>query len=419
MKKRVGLVTNEASLVGGLATMLRFLYCTLEQSGRYEPEVISLGTSASDRASLQLRAPSTWNNAPRIENLPWHDLMFRHAGVWASEIEFQRYKPRRNLTELLQGYDLIQFVVGCPPWVCVAENISRPILLWTATTTRPDRESQMRTGSLARRVWSNLMVPITEHYERRALKMADSVLALSEYTRAAVEPIVGDKVLLASCGVDTDLFRPSRGPKGDYILCVARFWDPRKNVQLLLEAYALLKQRLPRIPDLYLIGDPPSAQSQQDLQSLGLGENVRMLGPRQGDELAQLYRDAQFFVLSSNEEGLGIVILEAMASGLPVVTTACGGPASVVKEGETGFLTPTGDVAALADAIEKLLTQPELRARMGAAGRKRVETQFSFAAAGKVFLDKYDELLRNSSRSNIQGPPTGDDRLSNGEGYAA
>lgn len=398
MKKRVALITHDMSLVGGLSTMITFLYRTLVQSGRYEPELISLATSASDRTSLRLKVPASWFRPPRIERVPWHDLTFTHAGVWGSELEFQRYRPRRKLTELLKCYDLLQFVVGSPPWVCIAEGVDRPTLLWTATTTRADRESQLRNGSVLRRAWLSLMLPIAERYERRGLKVSDSIFALSEYTRATIEAIAGPrKVVLAPCGVDIDLFRPAARPKGDYILCVARFSDPRKNVRLLLDAYELLEKRVGAVPDLYLIGDPPSEQSPLQLHILGLAQKVHLLGPKQGEELAALYRNASFFVLSSNEEGLGIVILEAMASGLPVVSTACGGPAMAVSEGETGLLTPIGDAQALATAMEKLVREPALRERMGREGRRVAEERFSLAAAGKVFLEKYNKLLSGES----------------------
>jgi glycosyltransferase involved in cell wall biosynthesis len=164
-------------------------------------------------------------------------------------------------------------------------------------------------------------------------------------------------------------------------------------VRLLLDAYARLRSKIENVPDLCLIGDPPSDATQLYLQSLGIANKVRLIGSKHGEELAELYRNAVFFVLSSNEEGLGIVILEAMASGLPVVSTDCGGPATAIKEGESGFLTPVGDAAALAEAMEKLLNDSALRARMGEAGRRIATERFSLAVTGKVFLDKYDEVL--------------------------
>ncbi len=394
MKKRVALITHEMSAVGGLPTMIAFLHRVLTESGRYEVELISLATSASDASSLQLKSPATWIRQPRIERVPWRDLTFTHAGVWGSELEFQRYRPRRKLTELLQSFDLLQFVVGSPPWVCIAEDIARPKLLWTATTTRADRASQIRNGSMARRAWSTLMMPLTEQSEKRGLQAAHTVFALSEYTRAAVEAIIGsERVVLAPCGVDTNLFTPAEKQGQGYILSVARFSDPRKNVRLLLSAYAQLRQKIPDAPKLYLIGEPPSEAAQLYLQSLGIAEEVRLLGPKHGGELAELFRNASLFALSSDEEGLAIVILEAMASGLPVVSTDCGGPATAVSQGKSGLLTPVGDANALAAAMETLLRDSALRRQFGIAGRRIAEEHFSIGAAGKIFLDAYNKVL--------------------------
>ena len=122
--------------------------------------------------------------------------------------------------------------------------------------------------------------------------------------------------------------------------------------------------------------------------SLGISDYVKFRQNVLVEELARLYQGASLFVLSSDEEGLGIVILEAMASGLPVVSTRCGGPETAVVEGETGYLTPVGDARALADAMQHLLSHPELRQRLGRAGRQCVEERFSIEAAGKVYLGK-------------------------------
>ena len=404
MKKRVALITHDMSLVGGLATLVTFLYRTLLESGRYEPELISLATSASDGSSLRLKSPKTWFRGPKIDKREWHDLSFTHVGVWGSELEFQRYRPRRMLTELLKSYDLLQFIVGSPPWACTAEGMDRPVLIWTATTTRADRASQRRSGSLTRRAWSSLMMPITESYERRALKSAHAIFALSEYTSSAIKPIAGEeRVMLAPCGVDTTLFRPAAQAVGDYIISVGRLSDPRKNVRLLLEAYDKLQHALIDVPDLYLVGECPSPSDLSFLRNRKLEHKIHLGRPGQ-EELASLYRNARFCVLSSNEEGLGIVILEAMASGLPVISTDCGGPATCIIEGRTGLLTPVGDANALAEAMEKLLRDPALSIRMGKEGRRVAEERFSLSLAGKVFLDTYDNVLSGKTVASEHQP---------------
>ena len=96
---------------------------------------------------------------------------------------------------------------------------------------------------------------------------------------------------------------------------------------------------------------------------------------------------------SVQAEPFGLVVLEAMAMGCPVVATAIGGPLSIVADGETGFLVPPGDAVALADKLEVLLGDTALRARMVSAGRARLETKFSFTNTINELAALYRELL--------------------------
>ena len=137
----------------------------------------------------------------------------------------------------------------------------------------------------------------------------------------------------------------------------------------------------------------PSEDDWDMAKSLGIRDVIEFREDVPIDELASLYRNAALFVLPSNEEGLGIVLLEAMASGTPVVSTRCGGPETIIVDGETGFLTPVGDAQALAARMRQLLESPQLRRDMGASGRRTIKARFSLDVAGRAFLDKYVEIL--------------------------
>jgi glycosyltransferase involved in cell wall biosynthesis len=211
--------------------------------------------------------------------------------------------------------------------------------------------------------------------------------------------VPNDRLSLGVPGIDIALFHPGNYNQDGHILSVGRFADPRKNVRMLFYAYNWLRQSMPKAPHLILAGETgPSVEDWNLAVSLGISEYVEFHQNVLIEELARLYRGASLFVLSSNEEGLGIVILEAMASGIPVVATRCGGPETAVIDGETGYLTPVGDAKALAVTIQQLFAHPELRQRMGQAGRQRVEDHFSIEAAGKVYLEKYDELIEQKVR---------------------
>lgn len=373
--------------------MTAFLYRTLLDSAWYAPEIISLATSASDAASTRLRAPRTWGSTPQVLAASWLGLDYRHVGAHAVEFEFQRYRPRVVLDRLLAQYDLIQFIAGTPAWAYAGSAVARPVLLWAATTVWGDRFSRLREASGVRRLWSTAMAKIARRYERTVLRHVDFTFALSRYTLGRLLPwIPPDRVGLAVCGVDTTQFSPGPRP-GDYILSVGRWSDPRKNVHLLVSAYANLVRRRPEAPPLVLAGELPRDVVLRWVGTQGLGDRIRFLGVKFGRELVELYRRARLFVLSSDEEGLGIVILEAMASGVPVVSTRCGGPETAVVDGVTGLLTPVGDAEALAQAMERVLGDELLQHEFGQAGRQRAEEWFSLAAAGRVFLEKYDEIF--------------------------
>jgi glycosyltransferase involved in cell wall biosynthesis len=120
-------------------------------------------------------------------------------------------------------------------------------------------------------------------------------------------------------------------------------------------------------------------------------EGVELLGDR--DDVPDLLGRSDVFVLSTLSEGMPISILEAMAAGLPVVASEVGGIPEIVVDGETGLLVPPGDADALAGALRRLLDDPELRRRLGAAGRARVEEHFDVARSRRAHLALYERLL--------------------------
>ena len=99
------------------------------------------------------------------------------------------------------------------------------------------------------------------------------------------------------------------------------------------------------------------------------------------------------FVLTSNEEGLGVVILEAMASGIPIIATRCGGPDLVVEEGHIGHLVPVGDHEALADRLAGLLRDVAARAAMAARAREVAESKYALDVAARGYFRVYEAIL--------------------------
>lgn len=202
---------------------------------------------------------------------------------------------------------------------------------------------------------------------------------------------------MAPPGVDTTVFHPAGVAdltNDPYILSVARFEDPRKNVALLFEAYAHLREHVADAPRLVLAGKTgPNSSDWQLADRLGIRKFIDFRQGIELEQLAHLYRNAQFFVLSSDEEGFGMVVVEAMASGIPVISTRSGGPDGIIRHGTDGLLVPLQDAEALAAAMGRLVDSEGERRAMGLAARQAAEDRFSMQSTGLAFLNSYHALL--------------------------
>lgn len=399
--RRIALVVPNLTGGGGVPSVARFLARAIEGSGDFECELISLATSARDPASLRISSPRSWVGRPRVVDQRWEGRRVRHVGARWVELEFQRYRPRAVLSHLLEDCDLVQVVAGSPAYALVARDFSGPVALQVATLAAVEREERFRRENGVVATWRKAMTGITSRLDRAGARVPDRIFVENDWMRRTLSSWVGpEKLLLAPPGVDTSFFRPPgsdhhRGEPEGYILSVGRFGDPRKNVGLLFEAFARLEDRTRANVELVLAGESePSNADLERMRELGIGESVQWKGEVSDEQLAELYRGAKLFVLSSTEEGLGLVLLEAMASGLPVVSTRTEGACQVIDEGSSGFLVDVGDAAGLASAMGKVLDYAPLRRQMGRQAREMVEARYSKEVAAEAFLSSYRDLLR-------------------------
>ncbi len=247
--------------------------------------------------------------------------------------------------------------------------------------------------------------PVTRFLYGRAL---DRVVAISEAVRREVLRlgVPPGKVSLVPSGIDPGRFRPlleggeearrvarrRLGLPGEgLVVGTAATHHPRKGLDVLLGAAALLLERGLDF-HLLLAGTGPAGEELKE-QARRLGLERRVFFPGRVEPSEKIYAALDVFCLPSRKEGLGVAALEAMASGLPVAASRVGGLAESVVEGETGILVPPGDPAALAAALERLLLDRELRARMGRAGAARVGRRYTARAMGEGNRKIYRELV--------------------------
>ncbi len=200
-------------------------------------------------------------------------------------------------------------------------------------------------------------------------------------------------------GVDTDYFQPAPDQAGAWpavVLSLARM-VPDKDHETLIRAFAAVAKDFPEA-QLWLVGEGPLLGKVRRLAEETLPPGSFRLIPPQPDP-RPLLRQAGLLVLSSRTEALPNVILEAMASGLPVAATAVGGVPELVRPGRSGWLAPPGDAAALAAVLGRLLADPGQCRAFGREGRRRAVADFSLSA----MVNRYEEVLRASLAAATPG----------------
>lgn len=222
-------------------------------------------------------------------------------------------------------------------------------------------------------------------FTRTIYNRADLVLTPSKtLQRELMAHGVAVRVEYLSNGLDVNLIAPklSYAPSGK-ILHAGRLGF-EKNVDVVLRAFAGLLEQAPEYT-LDIVGDGPARPTLQRLaKSLGIGDRVRMRGFMDRPTLARSYRDYDAFVTASTIETQGIVLLEAMAAGLPVVGVDALAVPELVRDGRSGIVVPPGDEEAIARALARLLNDEEMRSRMGAAGREDVQPHALPAIVGRL-----------------------------------
>ena len=213
-----------------------------------------------------------------------------------------------------------------------------------------------------------------------------------------------ERLLCIGNGIDVERFPMAPARAGaehiPVITCVARF-EPVKNHGMLIEAARLLKARGATFELRLVGGGSGRAHWEARCAEWGLTEQVKFLGYR--DDIPALLAASDIGTLTSLKEGIPRAALEAMVVGLPVVATRVNGTREVVRDGDTGILVEVGDVAGLADALERLLVNPALRAHMGDRGRRVVTAEYDEADIVNNLERIYREAL---SRRGIASHPS-------------
>jgi len=248
---------------------------------------------------------------------------------------------------------------------------------------------------------------LTAWIERVALENSDRVVAVSKQSRGEILELFDvkpEKVVVIHNGIDLNVWRhvdrtdtrKAYGLEDPYILFVGRT-SRQKGMVHLIEAMKYVDPGVKLVcctsaPDTPEIEQEIAAKVKEEPRCIWINTLLRE------DQYIELYSQSTIFACPSVYEPFGIINLEAMACERPVVASAVGGIQEVVVNEKTGFLVPPADPKALADAINRVLRNPEMARQFGLAGRKRVEDHFSWTSIADKTLAMYSELLEEKGR---------------------
>jgi glycosyltransferase involved in cell wall biosynthesis len=285
-------------------------------------------------------------------------------------------------------------------------GIEKPFIHTIHGVLADEHEQAKKNGypSVRGRVANYFMQRLSKLEEETA-KNATIVVTISNYSLEKIQKYYGieqSKVRIVPNGVDIEKFKPMDtkevrrqfGLGNESCVLFVGSLIPRKGLPFLVEA-AKKVVRTQADTKFLIVGDGPLRNQLYDsLKIANLSGNFKFLGNLKDSVLPAIYNCADVFVLPSIQEGQGIVLLEAQASGKPVVAFDIGGVNEALQNRETGLLVNQGDVDALADALLKLLTDKALREKMGSNGRKFASENFTWDICAQKMLKVYLEALK-------------------------
>ena len=369
-KPDVAVVTQDPRFGGGALAQLRAFVAGTEAIGRV-PTV------------LHARRP------PLAGPFPLHDVAAAETRSRLGRIDTAGvYLAARRLAPVVADARSV--------WVCAtvafyglpALRAGRRYGCWVGTTHEAEQQGRLPGLDPARRLSSRLNGVALRRWERRVLEHAAVVLAPTELIAVEVAAAAGGstQVDVLPIPIDTGRFQPldeaewTSGPPR--LVFVGRADDPRKNIGLLFDAFEQARSALPELT-LRLVGRPPKVELPVGVESVG-----------EVTDVARHVRDARLLVMPSLQEGFGIVAAEALACGVPVVTTPCGGPEETVRRSGGGTVLEGFEAEELAHVVVNLIEDEAALVSMRQAARRHVVEAYGIERFHETLAAAMDALDR-------------------------
>jgi glycosyltransferase involved in cell wall biosynthesis len=338
------------------------------------------------------RFPAIWELRSRED---WLELGQFLTGTFPEPMAFSA-RANRHLRRRLGEFDLVHDN-QCLGYGILELEKAIPTVVTLHHPITKDRELEMSHAPNRFKRWSVGRWYSFVKMQGRVASRMPRIVVVSENSIKDIHADMGvsyDRMRLVPVGVDPDLFKPlphvTRRP--GRLITTASADVALKGLSYLLEAMA--KLRTERDVTLTIIGKPKPGKSMDLIQRLGLEPHIEFVSGVPDERIVELYSEAELAVVPSLYEGFSLPAIEAMCSGTPLVATDGGAlPEVTGTDGETVLQCPAGDAGALAAAIARGLDDPELRARVGEAGRQRVLERWTWRRCAELTVEQYREVL--------------------------
>jgi glycosyltransferase involved in cell wall biosynthesis len=355
------------------------LLITLAETGGAQTYVGALTAALVDRYDVTVAAHGT---GPLAEQA-------RAAG--AGWVELRHVRRRVSPRDLLGLLELVRLMRRTRPHIVHASSSKAGVLGRVAAQLAGVPIRFFTVHGWAHTAHDGANGRLYRFAEKAVRPLTTTTICVAESERSAgvrgrtCDP---ERSIVIHTGIDVASRRQARPAEGVPVIVSVGRLRPPKDAMTLLRALALVRGNY----KARVVGDGPELQAaEEERRRLGLVEIVDVPGER--DDIEAILASSHIFALSSRSEALPVSVLEAMAAGLPVVASRVGGIPELVVDGESGLLVPAGDPHALAEALQRLIDDPSLRARLGAAGRARVEKRFRLESFLEAHLDLYRREL--------------------------
>lgn len=399
-KEKIAILTLHPYNYGGILSSLKIVYQFCEKY--FEPTVFFLGFDREISANLK-----SFQFSSKVLKKDYFGMNCVEIGSRFAFWEPGHYRyTLKDWTQQLDSFKYFFVTAG----TCISAHplvlLNKKFPMWVASSYEEDKKHRINELSRFRFILDRLGAIFVRKIEKKILKRATFTWALSKYTQDNFENLLGTLPNnMTICGYPMDVkdnINYNLNSKKKSIIAVGRFDDPRKNISMLLSVFDKIYSQVSNV-NLYVVGPKPSTERLQPFVHLKGFQGIVFTGLVSSKELDNLYKKAHLMLITSKQEGLGIIGLEAQSYAIPVISTNCGGPRDYILDGKNGYLVDDNAVEEMVYKAVKILTNEELAKDLSYGACEFIRQQCSYDKIYSIFkkglIYTYPELCDYFIRS--------------------